>query len=153
MPKKRYHKKANYLPRLLILVGVVALIAAVLLLKGVNNDQLQTTAVSGDLPATQLQNALAENRPTLAFFHSNNCQQCIVMMETVGLVYPEFANSVVLVDINVYDEQNAPLLKQVGLQYIPTLIFYDRAGQGQTSVGVIEAEQLRQALASLVEGN
>lgn len=135
------------------MVGVLALAVVVLLLKGGNNDQPQATTVSGDLPADQLQNALAERRPTLAFFHSNNCQQCIVMMEIVGQVYPEFANSIVLVDVNVFDERNAPLLQKVGLQYIPTLIFYNRAGQGQVSVGVMETEQLRQTLATLAGGD
>ena len=43
------------------------------------------------------------------------------------------------------------LLEQVGLQYIPTLIFYDRTGKEQVSVGVMEAEQLRQTLAALAE--
>jgi len=60
---------------------------------------------------------------------------------------------VLLVDVYVYDEKNEPLLKKVGLQYIPTLIFYDRAGKEQVSVGVMEAEQLRQSLAALAEGD
>ena len=153
MPKKRHHKKTNNFPRFLIVFGMLALAVVLLLLKTRNNPQAQTTDTSGDLPATQLQNALAEHRPTLAFFHSNNCQQCIVMMETVGQVYPEFANSIVLVDINVYDERNELLLRQVGLQYSPTLIFYDRAGQSQVSVGVMEAELLRQTLAALAGGD
>ena len=154
MPKKRYHKKKkNNLARILIVVGVLALAVVVLLLKAGNNPQAQTADTSSNLPATQLQNALAEHRPTLAFFHSYNCQQCIVMMEIVGQVYPEFADSIVLVDVNVYDGRNAPLLQKVGLQYIPTLIFYDRAGQGQVSVGVMEAEQLRQTLAALAGGD
>ncbi len=53
------------------------------------------------------------------------------MMETVEQVYPEFGDSVTLVDVNVYDEQNTQLLSDVGLQFIPTLIFYDRSGQDQ----------------------
>jgi len=153
MPKKCRHKKTNNLARILIVVGVLALAAVLLLLKGGDNDQPKTTTVSGELPATQFQNALVEHRPMLAFFHSNNCDQCIEMIKIVEEVYPEFADSMVLVDVNVYDERNAPLLRQVGLQYIPTLIFYDRAGQGQVSVGVMEADQLRQALAVLAEGD
>ena len=152
MPKKSHHKKTNLLPRILIVAGVLTLAAVLLLLKAGSNNQAQTTAVAGDLPADQLQNALTEHRPTLAFFHSNNCHQCIVMMETVSQVYPGFADAVALVDVNVYEERNAQLLKDVGLQYIPTLIFYDRTGQKQVSVGVIEAIQLRQKLASLAEG-
>lgn len=52
-------------------------------------------------------------------------------------------------DINVYDEQNQALLERVKLQYIPTLIFYDRDGQAETHVGVMEAAQLSQKLVEL----
>ena len=153
MPKKIYHKKTNLLPRILVVAGVLTLAAVLLLLKAGSNNQAQTTAVAGDLPADQLQNALTEHRPTLAFFHSNNCHQCIVMMETVSQVYPGFADAVALVDVNVYDERNAQFLRDIRIQYIPTLIFYDRTGQEQVSVGVMEAEQLRQTLATLVGGD
>ncbi|MFH2101761.1 MAG: hypothetical protein ABIJ39_00170 [Chloroflexota bacterium] len=49
MPKKCRHKKTNNLARILIVVGVLALAAVVL--KGGDNDQPQTTTVSGELPA------------------------------------------------------------------------------------------------------
>ena len=153
MSKKRRSKKKNYLGRILIVVGVAVLAAVVLILKVGNNPQVQTADTSGDLPATQLQNALAEHRPTLAFFHSYTCQQCIEMIGIVEKVYPDFADVIVLVDIDVDGERNEPLLRQVGLQYIPTLIFYDRLGQRQVSVGVMEAEQLRQILTALAEGD
>ena len=153
MSKKRRSKKKNYLARILIVVGVAVLAAVVLILKAGNNPQVPPADTSGDLPATQLQNALAEHRPTLAFFHSYTCQQCIEMIGIVEKVYPDFADVIVLVDIDVDGERNEPLLRQVGLQYIPTLIFYDRLGQRQVSVGVMEAEQLRQILTALAEGD
>ena len=81
------------------------------------------------------------------------CQQCIEMIGIVDQVYPEFKNTVALVDINVYDERNTALLNRVGLQYIPTLIFYDRTGKEQVSVGVMDPEILRQTLAALSEGD
>jgi thiol:disulfide interchange protein len=74
------------------------------------------------------------------------------MIDTVNRVFPDFSSSVVLVEINAYDPKNRGLLQRVGLQYIPTLIFYDRQGQVQTYVGVLEADSLRQTLSSLVEG-
>jgi len=153
MSKKRRYKKKNNLARILIVVGVAVLAAVVLILKAGNNPQVPPGDISGDLPATQLQNALAEHRPTLAFFHSYTCQQCIEMIGIVEKVYPDFADVIVLVDIDVDGERNEPLLRQVGLQYIPTLIFYDRLGQRQVSVGVMEAEQLRQILTALAEGD
>jgi thiol-disulfide isomerase/thioredoxin len=151
MPKRRHHKPSRW-PQILAIGGLALFVVAVLVLKG-KPQEVVPTAGAGDLPSVQLDHALADHQPTLAFFHSNNCQQCIDMMKIVEQVYPEFADSIVLVDVNVYDERNEPLLQQVGLQYIPTLIFYDRLGQSQVSVGVIEAEQLRQTLAALAEGD
>jgi|GEM_PF-1699891 len=100
----------------------------------------------------QLDRLLAAGQPVLAFFHSNNCKQCIRMIEIVGQVYPEFEGSVALVDVNVYDAQNERLLQEAQIQFIPTLIFYDRAGRSQTTVGVMEAEQLRQQLQGIGGG-
>jgi thiol-disulfide isomerase/thioredoxin len=90
----------------MIVVGVLALAAALLLIKAGNKPQAKSADTFGNPPAVQLQNALADNRPTLAFFHSYTCQQCIDMMEIVDQVYPEFSDSIVLVDIDVYDERN-----------------------------------------------
>jgi len=143
-------KQTGLPPKILILAGIVILVAVVFLFK---NQPSKTAVTVDELQEAQLDHYLKEGKPTLAFFHSNNCQQCIVMMETVAQVYPEFAASVALVDVNVYDENNAALLKRVGLQYIPTLIFYDYTGKEQVSVGAMEAEQLRQTLAALAGGD
>lgn len=140
------------LPQALAIGGLLLLIAAVLLLKP-GSQAAEPSANSGESAQMQLDRALQEQQPTLAFFHSDNCQQCIDMMQIVAQVYPEFTDSVTLVDINVYDPANETLLKRVGLQYIPTLIFYDRSGKDQVSVGVMEAEQLRQTLAALAGGD
>ena len=152
MPKSKQHlNKTSRIAHVLVIGGVALLIIAILVLK--QKPQNSTPLVnSTDPPQAQLDRALQTGQPALAFFHSNNCQQCIVMMDTVAQVYPEFTDSVTLVDVNVYDEQNQALLKRVELQYIPTLIFFDRAGQGEVSVGVMEAEQLKQTLTSLAGG-
>ena len=148
---KTHPNKTSRLAHVLVIGGVALLIIAILVLK--QKPQTSSHLVSStDPPEAKLDRALQTRQPTLAFFHSNNCQQCIVMMDTVAQVYPEFTDSVTLVDVNVYDEQNQALLKRVGLQYIPTLIFFDRAGQGEVSVGVMEAEQLKQTLANLAGG-
>jgi thioredoxin-like negative regulator of GroEL len=149
---KRHDRKKSHPPRLLIIGGVILLIAIILIFKQDRNSSAFPAASTGELPAAQLDRALAEHRPTLAFFHSTTCQQCIVMMGTVSQVYPEFSTSVVLVDVNVYDENNAALLQRVGLQYIPTLIFYDHTGKGQVFIGVLKADQLRQNLTALAGG-
>lgn len=154
MPKsKRHYHKPSRTPQVLVISSVALLIVIILIFKQDKNTIASKNANAKELPAAQLDRALAENHPTLAFFHSDNCYQCLVMVETVAQVYPDFAEEVVLVDVNVYDRNNAALLQKVGLQYIPTLIFYDQTGREQVSVGVMEAEQLRKTLAALAEGN
>jgi len=148
---RKHRRKPSRLPQILAITGVLLLVGAILVLKE-KPQAASPTANTNESPQAQLDRALSENRPTLAFFHSTNCHQCLVMMEVVAQVYPEFDDSITLVDINVYDESNQALLQRVRLQYIPTLIFYDKTGQGQVSVGVIEAEQLRQTLVALAEG-
>ena len=75
------------------------------------------------------------------------------MIGIIEQVYPEFDDYVTLVDVNVYDRQNESLLNEVGLQYIPTLFFYDTSGKRQTHIGVMEARQLRQILSDLTVGD
>lgn len=150
---KRLRNKPARTLQFFIIGGVVLLVITILGLKNYRNSSDDTVENAGELPAAQLDRALQARQPTLAFFHSNNCHQCIVMMDTVAKVYPEFSSTIFLVDVNVYDEKNAALLNRVGLRYIPTLIFYDRAGQGQVSVGVMEDDQLRNILAALAEGD
>jgi thioredoxin-like negative regulator of GroEL len=145
------HRKSSRLPQLLALGGLGLLVLAVVLLKSrpAEETRVETANV---LPQEQLAQVIQTGQPALAFFHSNTCQQCIEMIGIVGDVYPEFADSVALVDVNVYDERNATMLQEVGLQFIPTLIFYDQDGKAEVFVGVMPTEQLRQRLASLAEG-
>jgi thiol:disulfide interchange protein len=149
---KRQRHKPSRLPQFLIIGGVILLAFMLLVFKQVQDPGASPSDNPDGIAEIQLDRALQAGRPTLAFFHSNNCHQCIVMMETVGQVYPEFSSSVALIDVNVYDENNAALLGRVGIQFIPTLIFYDHTGKRQVSVGVMEAEQLRQTLAALAGG-
>lgn len=101
------------------------------------------------LPEAQLEQLLAEGTPALAFFHSTTCDQCIRMTEIVNKVYPEFATTVALVDVNVYDQRNAHLLQQAGIRVIPTLVFIDHTGQGKGYTGVMQPDVLREQLRAL----
>jgi len=144
---RRQSRKSRNQNFIWVIALIVIVVGVILYLK-----RSQRPLASGPLPSAQLRAALDNHRPTLAFFHSNNCHQCLVMVETLAQVWPEFADRLTLVDVDVYDERNAPLLQSVRLQYIPTLIFYDRTGQAETYVGVMEAEQLRQRLKALDSG-
>lgn len=114
--------------------------------------QAPATASPNELPEAQLERLLAAGQPTLAFFHSNNCVQCIKMMRIVEQVYPEFAASVALVDVNVYDQSNASLLQRAGIRAIPTQIFFNRDRQGQVVMGAMDPDQFRQQLQTLAGG-
>ena len=73
-------------------------------------------------------------------------------MEVVKQVYPEFQDSVVLIDVDVYDQRNNNIMRREGLQSIPTLVFYDRNGKRQMNIGVMESDQFRQTLSALAAG-
>lgn len=103
-------------------------------------------------PQMHLERLLDEGHPVFAFFHSSTCYQCIEMTEIVEQVYPDFSSQVALVDVNVYDDRNQPLLQQAGIRVIPTLIFFDRDGNGQGATGVMPAEELEAALKALRSG-
>ena len=74
------------------------------------------------------------------------------MIAIVNQVYPEFAGSVVLVDIDVNDKTNAALVEKVGLKLIPTLVFYYPGGRYRTFVGVQKAGVVRDLL-SFISGS
>ena len=107
---------------------------------------------SDELPEAQLERLVIAGKPALAFFHSNNCVQCIKMMEVVAQVYPEFEDSVALVDVNVYDKRNSSLLQRARISAIPTQIFFDRAGQGMVIMGAMTPDELREQLRALAGG-
>ena len=109
-------------------------------------------ALPGELPEAHLERLLASGQPTFAFFHSNNCVQCIKMMEVVEQVYPEFDDSVALVDVNVYDKANTSLLQRAQIRAIPTQIFFDRTGQGRVLMGAMTPDQFREQMQTLAGG-
>lgn len=150
MPVKKKNRAnpnpSGLLPRILILGGI-ALIVVVLFL--VKSQPSQPAVPAGESPEAQMDRYLEEKKPIFAFFHSTDCHSCMVMMETVDQVYPEFKEDVALVDVNVYDTQNENLLRRARINSIPTLVFIDRNGEGQVFIGVIEAEALRQQLTAL----
>ena len=142
-----------------LIVGALVLVGAVLILKTLSSDAslspveeatgpaaLATHPAATPIPEVQLDCLLEAGEPAFVFFHSNTCDQCVRMAEIVAEVHPSFANRVALVDVNVYDEQNANLIRRAGVQAIPTLVFVDHAGQTQGYVGVMEPDDLRHQL-------
>lgn len=131
---------------LLIVGGLALLLIAVFAFKNSGS----TSAPTSSLEA-QLDQALKDGRPTFVFLHSLDCIPCKEMMSVVADVYPEFQDSIVLVDVDVYDQNNQNILRRERLQSIPTLVFYDSQGTRRTFIGVMPADQFRAVMTQLAQ--
>lgn len=143
MPKQKHtiHKQP---PTLIILLGIALILIAVFAIK--NNGDTSITTASLE---TKLDQALRDGRPTFVFLHSLECIPCKEMMGTVADVYPNFQDSVVLIDVDIYDPSNENIVRREFLQSIPTLVFYDANGQRQIFIGAMPSDQFRATLQAL----
>jgi len=135
-------------PKILIISSLLLIAGLVLVLKGSPNASVASSKPT-ELPETQLEHALASAKPTLAFYHSTTCEQCKNMMKAMDEAYPEFADKIVLVDVNVYEEYNAKIVEEAGILTIPALVTYDRSGQQQLFIGSLDAQFLRENMQQL----
>ena len=124
-------------------VGIIILVALVLVLKGIWSEA-DNGAKGGLLPDAQLKAAVETHQPALALFHSTTCIPCKEMEAIVNQVKPDFQKKVVFVDVNVYDDDNLPLVRAARIRTIPTTMLFNAKGEVRTYYGVIDAEQLRQ---------
>lgn len=144
---------APHRPRTLWLVGLFLVVAVLFMIKGRSDPPATVGSSDATAPAAiQFAQAQADGQPMLLFFHSNSCESCLTMTQTIGAVWPAFQPQVALVSVNVYDEQNADLLRAQGIQVIPTMVFIDRNGERQVEIGVMRPELLQQRLAALAAG-
>lgn len=125
------------------------MITVIIIIKNQSVEQL--TSTTNQTAEALLDQYLAEGKPIFVFFHSNNCQSCIDMIAIVDQVYPEFEDTIALVDVNVYDSANQNLLQRANIYSIPTQVFIDRAGQGKVAMGVMSPEDFRTQLLALAE--
>jgi len=143
MPKRNRPIRKNP-PTLLILAGIALLLVAIFALKHDDNSSASDSSLEA-----QLDQALNEGRPTFVFLHSLDCIPCKEMMGTVADVYPDFQNSIVLIDVDIYDQSNSNLIQRERLQSIPTLVFYDSQGTRQVFIGAMPPDQFRSVLETL----
>lgn len=149
MPTKRKRPVRKQGPvTLLILAGVVLLLIAVFAFKGGNKNSASAQSLE-----SELDQALKDGRPTFVFLHSLDCIPCKEMMGTVAEVYPEYQDSVAMIDVDVYEKSNANILRRERLQSIPTLVFYNAQGDRQVIIGAIPPDQFRSVLTNLAAGN
>jgi thiol:disulfide interchange protein len=152
MPQTKHSRRKRHTsknpPTLLILAGIALLLIAVFAFKNGDN----TSAPASSLES-QLDRALADKRPTFVFLHSLNCIPCKEMMGVVADVYPDFQDSIALIDVDVYEQSNSNILRRERLQTIPTLVFYDAQGTRQVFIGAMSSDQFRDALTLLAAGH
>ena len=153
--------KPNGLLTLLVIASIAVVVLGIIILKQQPRDAIALSSVQGanpavasspgaaagpvrpSSPADQFNQALAGGQPVLVFLHSNNCQSCIDMMNVVDQVYPEFAGQIALVDVDVYDNANGPLMQRLGLRYIPTVVVFDKTGQSAQNIGAMKPDAFR----------
>jgi thiol:disulfide interchange protein len=146
MPKGKRHIRKQP-PTLLVLAGILLLLIAVFAFKNSNDTPASTASLEA-----KLEQALRSGRPTFVFLHSLDCIPCKEMMGTVADVYPEFQDSVVLIDVDIYDPSNENIIRREYLQSIPTLVFYDTNGKRQVFIGAMQADQFRDVMTQLATG-
>jgi thiol:disulfide interchange protein len=145
--KKNKHAQKKNPPTFLILAGIALLLIVIFAFK--NGDTSPASAASLE---TQLDQALSDGHPTFVFLHSTDCIPCKAMMKTVAEVYPDFQDSVVLIDVDIYDQSNQNLLRRERLQSIPTLVFYDAQGTRQVYIGAMQPDHFRDVMTQLAAG-
>lgn len=128
----------------LVIGGIALILVAIYFINQGSTDPSRLTSLE-----VELDQALSEGRPTFVFLHSLECIPCKEMMGVVADVYPEFQDSVVLIDVDIYDKNNANILRRENLQSIPTLVFYDSNGQRQMMIGTMSPDQFRATLQTL----
>jgi len=144
MPKRKRPVRKQP-PTLPILAGITLVLIAVFVFKSASDSPTSNASLEA-----QLDQALKDGRPTFVFLHSLNCIPCKEMMGIVADVYPDFQDSVVLIDVDVYDQRNTNLMRREGLQSIPTLVFYDANGLRQIFIGAMPPDQFRATLQVLM---
>lgn len=147
MPGRRRPSRKSS-PSILIIAGIALLLIGAFAFKSAGDE-----SGPGVLLEAQLDQALRQGRPAVVFLHSLNCVACKEMMQTVADVYPEYQDSIALIDVDVYDQGNNNIIRREQLQSIPTLVFYDERGAREVFIGAMPSEQFRDALAQLASGN
>ena len=133
----------------LAVAGIIIAVALVLVLKGILTEA-DNGMKGGLLPDAQLKAAMEAHQPALALFHSTTCIPCKEMEAIVNQVKPDFQKKVVFVDVNVYDDDNLPLVRAARIRTIPTTMLFNAKGKVRTYYGVINAEQLREEVGQVL---
>jgi thiol-disulfide isomerase/thioredoxin len=101
-------------------------------------------------PAAQVEWILRNNQPAMVLFHSTNCKPCIAMTALVEQIRGDYEDRIVFIDVVTNEVANAALVRQAGIQAIPTTIFVTSSGEGRGHLGLMKEEDLRAELTKLL---
>ena len=104
-------------------------------------------------PAAQVEWVARNKKPALILVHSTTCIPCKLMEQLVGKVRADYEPDVVVVDVIITDRANLDLIRQLGIQAIPTTFLVSSSGQAKRVLGAMKEEALRAELASLKAGS
>jgi len=133
----------------LIILGVVVFVALVGVIKNYANTR---NWLNREPTITQLTEHRTAGDAVVVYFHSPDCSSCEQVQASLNTVYPEFKNSVILLDVDVTNLRERALVEQVGVQTAPTLLLVNAAGEEKVIVGEISPEDLRSELVTLSGG-
>ena len=89
----------------------------------------------------------ANGLPVLLEVQSPFCLGCVAMKPAVDKVEQELAGKLVVRRVDIQSAEGQQLVKQFGIEFTPTFIFFDAAGKEQwRSVGQLNAAQVRASL-------
>lgn len=142
-------EKRKRLRSWLIVAGVILFVTLVGLLK--NRADMSQWLYTEPVTA-RLEQLRADGTPVAVFFHSPDCSSCKQVQASLNAVYPEFKDSVALLDLDVTNLRYRDLVNQAGVQTAPTLLLVNATGEEKLIVGEISPEALRAELAALVGG-
>jgi thioredoxin-like negative regulator of GroEL len=132
-----------------ITLGVILFVILVALLK----NTAQERAWLNLEPATDRAAAYrAAGQPLVVYFHSPDCSSCAQVQDALDLVYPEFKDTVALLDVDVTSRRERAFVDASGVKITPTLLFIDSSGAEKLFAGEIENDVLRVELSTLAGG-
>jgi len=100
-------------------------------------------------PGDQIKWAQRNKKPAMLLYHSTNCKPCILMDDLVKKVRADYEPAVVFVDIITNNPANTDVVRQSGINLIPTSFFVSSDGQSKKTVGAISEAALRAELNKL----
>ncbi|TDA69880.1 MAG: hypothetical protein D9V47_03520 [Clostridia bacterium] len=134
-----------------VYLGIMAIVVFILLATKywITDPQKDTSAAVS--AAARLTEAREAGLPVWLLFHSSSCDSCLEMEAIFEQLQPEFKGQVAFVDVDVYNPAEEQLLRQYGIQYIPTSYLLGKDGKpvADPLIGVVAIDEMRQILTEL----